>query len=307
MRKFILNILLFSIIFICLVGVGEAIVRHIPNDYSVKDKMLSNKSPFIKILCLGNSQMYFGVNPAFFEKRAFNAAHVSEPLNISQFILNKYDAQLDSLETLIISISFFTPFGIWETGGEGESWRIKHYHLYYGYPIPWYDMTDRFELSNSNYKTLVRWKKAFTKSNGIVYSDSCGFGRDYTQHHPQGWDQCENAIRAHTTENFAGNPNIEINRDILVSIIKQHPHCNIFLLTTPCWHTYTDNVNKEQLQFVEDFANNIADSFNNCYYINLFTDDRFDAEDFDDAYHLSVAGAQKLTLILNDTIQRYAN
>ena len=302
MKKFIRNTLFFSLICICIIGICELLVRQIPNDYSVKNSLLREKSPHIKILCLGNSQIYFGINPIFFNKTAFNAAHVSEPLNMSQFILNKYDTQLDSLENIIISVSIFTPFVTWEPGGEGESWRIKHYHLYYDYPIPWYDMNDRFELSNSNYNTLVRWKKAILKPNGIVYSDENGFGRNYLQHHSKDWEQCDDAIRTHTTEKYAASPYVEYNREVLRKIIQNHPRANIFLLTTPCWHTYTEFVNQGQVQFVENFAESLANQFNNCHYVNLFRDGRFVAEDFDDAYHLSEIGAQKMTIILNDTI-----
>ncbi len=299
MKRFLFNILIFACCFLCFVGTCELLVRQIPNDYSVKKNLLEKKHSNIKILCLGNSQMYFGINPVFFNKTAFNAAHVSEPLQMSQFILNKFDSGLDSLETIIISMSIFTPFSTWEPGGKGEAWRIKHYHIYYDYPIPWYDIEDRFELSNLNYNNLIRWKKALLNPNGIVYSDEMGFGHNYLQYHTRDWENCSDAIRVHTTDNYSKSPNVEYNRQILQQIIEKHPHANIILLTTPCWKTYTENVDQGQRHYVEKISSEIADQYENCIYMNLFEDSRFTAEDFADAYHLSEAGACKLTKIMN--------
>ena len=77
MKKFVLRILLLfflPIVFIALIA--EYSIRQIPNDYSYKNQWMETNSKSINILCLGPSSVYYGINPQYFDKKAFNGSHV---------------------------------------------------------------------------------------------------------------------------------------------------------------------------------------------------------------------------------------
>lgn len=301
MKKFLVKTSCFVLFVLLLFVFLEYSARRVPNDYSVKNSLLSENCRSLKTLVIGNSQAYFGINPAYFSDKAFNAAHVSEPLNIDTFILNKYLPQMDSLQNIIVSISSFTPFQYWRPGGKGEAWRIKHYHLYYGYPTETFDFSNNIELYNLNYPNDVRWVKACL-GKSLTYTDSLGFGHNYLPYHKTEWEDCSHAVRIHESGFHLDNPNILENKNLLCSIAEKNKNRRIYLVLFPVWHTYSDLINKDQICWVRDFCKQIESLNSNVVFVDLFNDSRFEAEDFADAYHLSEAGAKRLTLILDELI-----
>ena len=87
----------------------------------------------------------------------------------------------------------------------------------------------------------------------------------------------------------------------MICICKQK-NASVILLTTPTYQTYRDNLNNKQLALTFEYCEGFADRYDNVYYLNLLSDDRFGEEDFFDADHLNEFGAAKLTGILQQTI-----
>lgn len=301
MRKFLIKLSCFILVVLVLFAFLEYKARRVPNDYSVKNALLSEYCQSLNTIIIGNSQAYFGIDPVYFRNKTFNAAHVSEPLNMDAFILNKYLPQMDSLKNIIVSISSFTPFSYWKPGGKGEAWRIKHYHLYYGYPTSFFDIKNNLELYDLNFPNDMRWAKA-CMGRSLTYTDSLGFGHNYLSYHKTDWEDCSNAVRIHSSGFFPDNPNVLENKEVLCSIAQNNKSRTIYLVFFPVWHTYSDLMNEEQITAVRDFCKQIECVNDNVVFVDLYKDSRFLAEDFADAYHLSEVGAKKLALILDDLI-----
>jgi hypothetical protein len=302
MKRFILK--LFCVLFplFIFIGVMEAVIRHIPNDYSIKNEVMATRGKDLKVLFLGNSQTYYGVDPQYIDMPAYNCAHVSQQLHVDNFIFNKFIDSLDSLEYLFLNISYFSHLQSFFDGQ--EAWRAKYYYLYYDYPKKDIPFKYQFEFYNLNFSSLTNIMKGLA-GKPLYHIDNNGFGTKYRlEKKPTDWEDCEFIARlVHTI-----TPDSEIlkhNYECLenISIKCKKRGIRLILFTTPCWHTYTEIVDSAQLSSSVEFAKHFAEKYENVDYQNYFTDNRFVADDFYDAYHLSNIGAKKMTLILNDYIK----
>ncbi len=75
----------------------------------------------------------------------------------------------------------------------------------------------------------------------------------------------------------------------------------LVLITTPCWHTYYENVNQQQISKMYELIKQIQMDYN-VPYLDYLKDNRFVSEDFADPQHLFDNGAEKFTKILQQTI-----
>ena len=301
-KKFILYIF-FPIII--LYGSLEFLIRRIPNDYSYKNKWISEHSSNIRILSVGASHGYYGINPLYFSEKAFNGSHVSETFNYDLFLIKKFIPHYDSLQYIILPVSYMSFFNTLETSI--EPWRAKNYTIYYNCQYHRFEPKYNFAFYDATLQTLIKRVKSYyiNKKSERDCSD-LGFGED---HHfvnrDLNWEKTgKKAADRHTVKNFEEEYNK--NLSYLNEIIKI---CNtrkikLIMLTTPTWHTYSDNLDKNQLAITINTCNTLVKQNSNVTYLNLLNDTRFDSNDFFDADHLDEIGAKKLTKIINDTLYR---
>lgn len=289
-----------------IIGIMEVVIRNIPNDYSIKNEVMSTRGKDFKIICLGNSQTYYGIDPQYFDLPAYNCAHVSQQLHVDNFIFDKFIDSLDSLDYVFLNISYFSHLQSFFDGQ--EAWRVKYYYLYYGYPKKEVPFKYQFEFYNLNFSSLSNIIKGLT-GTPLYHIDENGFGTLYNVNNkPVGWENCGNIVRQiHTIK--PDSITLKHNYECLENISKKckEKGIQLILFTAPCWYTYTEIVDSVQLASSVEFADYFAQKYDNVVYLNYFTDDRFEADDFYDAYHLSNVGAKKMTLILNDYLKSKCN
>ena len=108
-----LNKFVIRFVLVILVPVGvfllvyEIAYRNIPNSYRMKDNFLKHEASGCEILVLGSSHAFFGINPSYFSRSAFNAANVSQDLRHDGFIFQKYLPYLPNLKWVIHPVSYF--------------------------------------------------------------------------------------------------------------------------------------------------------------------------------------------------------
>jgi len=278
----------------------EFLLRNIPNDYKFKKEYLDNHSQNIEILCLGSSHTYYGINPAYFNKKSFNGSHVSQTLDYDLKILRKYQDRLNSLKYILIPISYFTLYSKLDRGI--ESWRVKNYPLYYN--IQSYNIKDYSEVLSINTGTNARRIYSYyIKKNEEITTSELGYGTSHSSKNQQ--DLIKSGIEAakrHTTkkDDTLFNENIE-NLKSIIQLAQQNKSIVIFF-TPPAYYTYSENLNPNQLEKTVNTINKIAKEYDNTLYINYMHDKRFHKSDFFDADHLNEIGAEKLTKLLNNLI-----
>ena len=144
MKRFLKVIILFLLPILCGFGMLEYGVRSVPNDYMYKNKWLKDNISHVRIWTFGSSHGLYGISPRYFSKPAFNSAHVSQPLRYDAFIFNKFIDHADSLEWVVLPISYFTMTSCMEEGEEW--WRVKNYCLYYDCPYHKFEVKYNCEI-----------------------------------------------------------------------------------------------------------------------------------------------------------------
>lgn len=279
---------------IFILGVSsEILLRKIPNDYVLKRKFLDNYSDSIKVLFLGSSHAFYGVNPAYFSSKSFNASYPSQTLNYDFEILKKYRNNWKDLECIAIPISYFSLFVSFDTGI--ESWRVKNYNIYYGMNMSNKFVDNTEALSNKLSVNLDRLYSYYVCGNSNISCSSLGWGIDFNSKNKKDLNKTgKQAAKRHSTKD---NRYLTANINTLKAIIEfaKNRGVRVLLYTPPAYHTYSENLNSTQLSQTISTVKNIGREYNNVVYVNFLTDPSFLAADFFDADHMDEVGAKKLT------------
>lgn len=316
MKKFIINIFIFLLPFLIIGMLLEMSLRNIPNNYSLKKKYLDNHSDQIQTLLLGNSHVLYGLNPNYFDTKAFNTGNVSQSFNYDCEIFMKYAPKLSHLENVVIS---FSPlFLFWDLSKGVESWRNKNYVIYYDINIT-HSLDYSFELTSQNAKENLKRLYAFYKygQTNITCSE-LGWGTNYNS---------QNALDLTTTADHevAKHAAIFLHHESLMDNYKnnikylnvlfdycQKHNIKVLMLYPPSHETYRKGIEAINLDQKEKLVtmcyntvNEITSKYPCCKFIDLHRDPNFIDEDFYDSNHLSDKGAKKLSLMVNSILTNW--
>lgn len=303
MKRFIYRILLFIVLpLLIIVLVCEYSLRNIPNDYAFKNDWMDLHAQSVEIINLGNSHGYFGIEPSLFAYKAFNVAQESQDMKYNHFVFNKYYGKMDSLKVLILPISYSSFLGEGLETND-EKWRVKYYCIYYKCDYHKWELLHNSELYNSLYFKDFHFKDVWFSLLGKADNRRCNdLGRGLWGRVGYQEDGAERA-RYHTAKKIDSvivNQNQTYVEDMIVKCAERN--VSVVLVTTPTFHTYSDNLNQEQLNLMINCCDYFQQKFSNVTYLNLLFDKRFTIDDFGDADHLNEFGAAKLTHILQQTI-----
>lgn len=308
MKKFVIRTLSFLLPFLILGISVEMLLRRIPNNYSHKSAFLNTNAPDINILILGSSHAYFGINPTFFSKRTFNAANVSQTLNIDNKIIKRHSKDFSQLSHIIIPISYGSLFSSMEDGK--EAWRIKNYHIYQKVYIT-RNVTDFFEILNNNISTIkMKLFSYYINNEHQITCSHFGWGTTNEQSHKNNLQTSGKIAAQRHSKNILSLETDAIltkNLAALHEIISwgQSKGIKILFITTPAHRHYREHLNPAQLNKTYYIISEIVNTYKNCKYTNYLDHSDFTEKDFFDADHLSAIGAKKLSLKLDDVIENW--
>ena len=306
MKKFIINTLLISLPLFVL-GFGmEFLLRQIPNDYKLKNDYLKQHSNEIETLILGSSHSFYGIDPNYFTSKTFNVANVSQTLDYDYEIIKNYQDNFKNLKTIVLPISYFTLYGKLEE--DTESWRVKNYTIYYGMNTS-NKISDYSEVLSTQFKAnLLRLGSYYVKKKSNITCNELGWGNAYTSEKAKDLNKTGiNAASRHSKDITIKKSKdiLDKNNFLLDSIViwSKKRGIKIIFITPPAFESYRNNLNKPQLQIMENTIENVISKNKNCSYYNLLNDNSFIAKDYYDADHVSEIGAKKLSNIINEKVK----
>lgn len=305
MKNFIKTIIVFFIPLVCFFLGLEYGMRIIPNTYSYKNSWLENNIDKVHIWIFGSSHSFDGINPNLFSKYSFNSAHSSQTILFDKFIFDKFIDRADSLEWIILPVSYFTLTEIMEDNGEW--WRIKNYCLYYNCPYYDGDLIYHSEILGNPlpiYKQVARVGKYLICGENDVLCDSLGWKSEHSDDRdPKNWiEDGKYRAKLHTKNISKNQQIIQQNRNDIEYMIEKcaQKNVSVLLITTPVYHTYYECIDSTQYTITTQACENWVQKYNHVYYLNCFKDSRFVEEDFHNVDHLDKQGALKLTKIINN-------
>jgi hypothetical protein len=251
---------------------------------------------------LGSSHSFRGVNPEFFDKKAYNAAYVSQPLNYDKVILENYFNSSESLHTVILPISYMSLFQ--NLNRENSSWRNKNYNIYYGFDTG-NNLKYKLELLSLNLDVnLLRVYSGYLKSHSYLTANKMGFGSRRGQKENINFKlNAEEAVNKHTKEDFYLFDENIANLNNIISFINKK-NINLILFIPPATKYYSEQLNLNQLSKTINTCRKLDKQNPKVKFVNLLNDEQFKLQDFYDADHLNDKGAKKLSEILNDLIEK---
>jgi len=298
MKKFIKLIIIFSVPILFLLIIIEFSLRDIPNDYKYKKEYLNNNSNELEVLFLGNSHVYFGINPVYINKKSFNASHISQSLDYDLAILKKYEGELKNLKYVIVPIDYFSFYSNLEYGI--ENWRIKNYVIYYDMPQK-NSFWDNFEILNGKFENnLLR----LTSNQSNITCNTLGWGTIYNSKNNKNLDDTGLiSSKRHTVikDNSIYDKNIQVVNSFID--FANRKNIKLIFITSPAYKTYSENLNKEQLETSINTINKLISGKTNSKYYNLLNDNSFKKGDFYDADHLNEIGAKKLSIKIDSLLR----
>lgn len=302
MKKFLLRILVLFVIPLCaIIGLQEYALRQVPNDYAYKNDWLTKNAQHVHVLTLGSSHGLYGFQPKEFSKAAFNAGHVSQSLKYDKFILEKFIEMMDSLEYVILPVSYFSVRSSGLEDGD-EWWRVKNYTIYYKCPYHRYEPKYALECYQFAPKGTL---KALLGETNHLDVDSLGRGLAYSY---------ENKDKEHWSKNGAQRAKyhtkkhdddlVQQNVNYISSIIElcRNKGVNLILITTPNFYTYRDNLDQDQVNEIVQICSDFAIQNSNVEYLNWMAHEDFVGDDFFDSDHLCDLGAIKLSRLLDSCL-----
>ncbi len=303
MKKYLKYCLFFFLPILIVAIPVEFLLRRVPNPYKFKYEWMQKNAEDVEMLILGSSHTFSAIRPEFLEGKAFSLANVSQGLKIDLFLLEYWADRYKNLKTVICPISYSTLF---DRGLEigGESYRCRYYKIYMDC-----DLFPGIWLRNLELSDMRTAKGKITKlvfPNADPGYDEYGWGNTnkLSEKKMGKWNdgtEAAAAVKRHTYKNWSYvNQNYALMKEMADFCKKRK--IQLVLITTPCWRSYYDHVNEEQLKKMYELIHNIQKEYNLPYF-DYLKDPRFEADDFYDSNHLSDIGAIKFTKILDEDIK----
>lgn len=165
MKRFLLDIGLFVVVTLLLFGALEWVAESIPNSYTYKRDYMEQQGGEIKTLILGSSNAYDGLNPNVLP-HAFNLSNSSQTLEDDYRLLAKYIDSMDSLQTVIVGLSYAA------LGATTEANRRTYYTIYMDLYPRW--PLSKYSFEVCNLETLVKKIIKYAISRDVTRCDSLG-------------------------------------------------------------------------------------------------------------------------------------
>lgn len=292
MKRFLKSCIVFVLPIVLTVAALELLLRSLPNTYKYKYEWMKANAEKVETIILGNSHTFYGIRPQYLSGNAFNMANSSQGLREDVFLLEYYREKYRHLKTVIVPIAYYSLFWI-ELENDVEWYRERYYKMYMDYDrhsdlsIYNFEMTHRTSALNK-LKTLSKNVGCEPLGSGLLSYNSGTLS-----------DGLSHVKRHEAMSNIDDLHNMDYLKEI-IHFCKSYD-IMLVLITTPCWHTYYENVNQQQITKMYELIKQIQMDYN-VPYLDYLKDNRFVSEDFADPQHLSDNGAEKFTKILQQTI-----
>ena len=303
MKKFLKYSFLFILPIVIAAISLEIMLRKVPNPYKYKYEWMQKNAEEVETIVLGSSHTFYGIRPEFLNGKAFSLANVSQDITLDVYLLEYWASRYKHLKTVIWPVSFFTWFSHGLEYGS-EVYRCRYYKIYMYCHL--YSDSPMYRFEFSDVRTAMGKVAKLSKRDFVSEYDEYGWGTTYqlSKKNMTQWNngiEAEAAVKRHTAKNW---DYIEDNYAQLQQLARfcKARDIQLILITTPCWNTYTNNLNEEQLAKTYELTHKFASEFGLPYF-DYLKDKRFTPDDFYDSNHLSDVGAEKFTKILAEDIK----
>ncbi len=302
MRRLYLKITLFLLPLFLVWASLEVFYRQGPNTYSYKNEQLQKLYKETETVVFGDSHSFFGINPLYFESRTFNISNISQSLLLDELLLAKHIANLPSLKTVILNVSYFTLSA--KQDDIENSWRKYFYHHNMEVTAPSISIWNPKRYSMAliqRFNKSMELVDAYCQAGTIITTTPLGYGLQDASSIINDKEAISKVI-AKKHENYSLDFALNTVRlERMVKLCRLYD-VDVVLLEMPVYPAYYKLLNPVKKQKIKTTLRQLSKTHDNAFYLDLSTNSFFDKKDLRDADHLNNAGAQKCSELLNKYI-----
>lgn len=329
-RTTFIKLMLFGAGFIILHSAYEVAARKIylhRTNLDVQIKAFADELNEIEIIFLGNSHIHKGINPQYFQRKAFNLAFNAQDLYYDTQLLNRYVAHMPRLKAVVFGLDYFT-FGYDESDlyphlvrEYYDSARIKpragldlSFFTYYSL-LFLHKETFVGDILTGKRKGFLYSLEDDTVSSTLVASDIkealLGSGYLFSRGGMNNAELMENGrqrAKFHYTQCFRNGNVTSIYQLLSESIHKLRAQgIKVFLIIPPYTRSYREGFPAE---FIDGFQQKIEELLHSHPGISFFDYSSglpLEPHHFLDSDHLNFQGAEVFSRILSDRLENILN
>lgn len=302
MKKFLGRVGCIAAIVLCTAAALELAARRIPSSYSEKADYMERHADSIRVLVLGSSHAYTGIDPEVLGGNAYSLANFSQTVYYDYRLLRKYADRCPNLQRVIMTVSAFSLYSDLEDGDEKS--KLVWYSDYFGIDrYPW-SARCRFQIVSDPANLLHRIKAHYLRAEDQVCMTPQGMSTLYTLDNKdmRHWDDgAAAAKRHHSSMPPKGTIVEDLNR---MAELCYDRHIELYLVGMPARASYRDNGDPVQARHTRLVIDSILHRYPNVSYLDYSADSALTADSdlFYDADHLSSYGAGIFTRRLRSRI-----
>lgn len=306
MKRFLLNITLFGILLLIIVGAFELFLMRFSNEFSYKHNYLKDHQDDIEVLILGGSQSSNSINPWFFKKKTFDAAITARYLYMDNKMAQEFIPQMSNLKTVILTVSNLVLYRSYQYHFKGSMERILEdeyrcmYLKYMGYHYGTFDYKYWPETVNSR---LNYWGRIFMDNDQQRNRcDSIGY-QIVPLHSGKDWEYSQVPVPVDYSDKnleMAFTENVGYLKQIS-KICKDH-NIKFILVHIPYYKTAQAVITPTDEKYFYKMISEVKSVNEDVIFLNLMKDKRFGPSDFFNAIHLNDNGAKKIATIIDEKI-----
>jgi hypothetical protein len=299
MKQLAYRIFLFSLPLLLLWAYAEVQLGSFPNSYLLKQNLVKEKASGCKTIILGSSLAYKGIFADSMEN-AINLANVSQDLYYDSALLATNFNAFHELRNVIITVSYFSLTD--DIQAQGEIWR-KHFYRKFNDIEP---REQEFSLKDHSllflYTPLEAAKMLLRNNRNEMVAQISPMGSYMALGTEAGklsdWS-AKNRVMVHDA--FKNDPrllqrNTAILKNLIRFLVARNIH--VILLNPPAHASYRKFADPAVICRNREIVNSLCQEYS-ISYLDCFEEPGFMDEDFNDADHLNINGALKLTRKLN--------
>lgn len=288
MKRFIKQILVFTLLSLIIVIAIEFVVRSSPNPYKNKISLIEEQKKDVQLLVLGSSTTLNGINPSFFDKKTLNMALGGQGIMIDAFLVERYLHQMPDLEAIILPVEYRSLF---RPAVFGFPDGLMSYHIYYGFEPDCFSIDNYFEVFHS--KSVRTKLERILRGETPWFSDSLGFrGENWI-----GDLEAEIAVGT-PVENFSDKQilkNIKALQEI--AELSEEANVKLVIVSMPFHKSFRDLASSEQWLFTHSVIDSVTKQYKNSLYLDYYSID-FSDSCYLNASHLNIHGAELFSIML---------
>jgi hypothetical protein len=294
MSRFASRLVLFLLPVVLTLGTIEVLFRQVPNLYSEKWELMEGRARDARILVLGNSHSFYGVDPGVLDN-AVNLATPSQDYSHDALLARHVARHNDALEIVVVNVSSFSSGHRLSTTTEG--WRELFMDAFWDLEGGGMGL-EFLSIEVGLDKTARRLEEHFTLGTS-PQSTPLGQYEAKTAPMSEIIAKVPKTIARHESVWSAANEAFARRELLLLVESARAAGATVYLVHLPTTAMYRDEVSDTVFApSSEAMAMDIAGRFD-CVHVLDLRDTPLEDQDHHDPDHLSSQGAAKVSALLS--------